>query len=132
MEEESAVVLHFLPQKTKCVDGAAARLGVGNVAALVADAQCGQPEASRGDACQIALIRLAHITAVPDEASIRVRLFPEIPEISSFQFFQECVVAGGEIRVNGRRGRMLCRDRLRWQGEFISEAKPWSTKQWPR
>ena len=38
MEVESAVVLHCFPQETKCVDNAAARFGVGNVAALVADA----------------------------------------------------------------------------------------------
>jgi hypothetical protein len=100
MVEKTSVVRHFLPQKTKRVEGAPASFGVSHVAPLVADAKRSQPETRRSDAPQVALIRLADIASVADETRIRVRLFPKKSKICSFEFLKQGVIAGRENRLS--------------------------------
>ena len=86
---------------------------MGHVPALVADTKRRQAKAGRGDASQIAFVRLTYIASVPDQARIRVGLVPKISKIRFLKFLENCVVAGGEGGVNAGRGRMVCLERPR-------------------
>src|SRR5690348_2509831 len=101
-----------------------------HVAALVPDAQRRKAKTEGGDASQVALIRCYRIAAVPDNARIRVHLFPKEPEMGALHVFKkrfvhliEWSVARSLVRC--RRFRLPPTGRQRqWRRQEVRNAQP--------
>src|SRR4051812_28165166 len=87
-----AMVRHRFPEKPQGSQHALARIGGRYVAPLLSDAKGRESEARGGDTADDAVVVASHMTAVLDEAGLRVRLFPEKPDVCSFEFIQKRIV----------------------------------------
>ena len=99
--------------ETQRIQHALSGLRAGNKAAFFSDADGRQAKTRSGDASEIASVKSSHVAAIPDDACFRIRLLPEIAEVSGFHVLQECIVL---VRKNfwlGRRGYRSTLRRIR-------------------
>src|SRR5215469_7004436 len=107
MIEEAAMMGKFVGQKFESGDHPLARIGPGNVAAVLGDGDGSEAKSGRGDAGDDGVVDggLAGVAAVLDQTGYGIRLLPEETKIRSLDLIEQLIVFGGEDRLGGRIGR---------------------------
>ncbi len=95
--EKAALVVQLLPQESQSYQRAVSRLRIGDIPAVLADAQSGEPESGGGDAADDFVIAASHVAPVFRKPGAGIRLFPEIKKVGGFQIFQKSAVARGQL-----------------------------------
>ena len=96
MVEEAVLLLHMVRQEAQRGDHARADVVRRQIAALVADAHGGQPEAGGGDAGGAAMIGTAiGQRAIAHQAAATAGFVPEKQECAADNFFQQLFVGEG-------------------------------------